>query len=69
MTVEIDGSTTQFGQIDLAIGGTVRVGPFLLRILAAEIGSRGRRRSTSSAPDTDDGGRPLRHPPLRAADA
>ncbi|MGQ0588822.1 MAG: cytochrome c3 family protein [Sphingosinicella sp.] len=39
LTVEIDGAATQFGQIDLATGGTVKVGPFLLRILAAEMGS------------------------------
>jgi hypothetical protein len=39
LTVEIDGSTTQFGQIDLVTGGTVKVGPFHLRILAAEMGS------------------------------
>src|SRR6185436_18133997 len=36
LTVEIDGSVTQFGQIDLAIGGAVKVGPFLLRILPPE---------------------------------
>jgi predicted CXXCH cytochrome family protein len=39
LTVEIDGSTTQFGQIDLSIGGAVKVGPFLLRILPPEFGS------------------------------
>ncbi len=39
LTVEIDGVTTQFGQIDLATGGTVRVGPFVLRVLAKEMGS------------------------------
>ena len=50
MTIEIDGSNTQFGQIDLAIGGTIKIGPFLLRVLPPELGSRGRRRSTSSAP-------------------
>jgi Cytochrome c3 len=39
LTVEIDGSNTQFGQIDVSIGGAVKVGPFLLRILPPEIGS------------------------------
>jgi hypothetical protein len=39
LTVEIDGATTQFGQINLVTGGTVKVGPFHLRILAAEMGS------------------------------
>src|SRR6478672_4979256 len=39
LTIEIDGSVTQFGQIDLATGGAVKVGPFLLRILPPEIGS------------------------------
>lgn len=39
MKIEIDGGVTQFGQIDLAVGGTVKVGPFLLRILPPEIGS------------------------------
>src|SRR5688500_1282949 len=34
LTVEIDGANTQFGQIDLATGGTVKVGPFYLRVLA-----------------------------------
>jgi predicted CXXCH cytochrome family protein len=39
LTVEIDGSNTQFGQISLAVGGAVKVGPFLLRILPPEFGS------------------------------
>jgi predicted CXXCH cytochrome family protein len=39
LTVEIDGSVTQFGQINLTTGGAVKVGPFLLRILPPEIGS------------------------------
>ncbi|MBX3561591.1 MAG: cytochrome c3 family protein [Sphingomonas sp.] len=39
LTVEIDGSTTQFGQIDTVTGGTIKVGPFLLRVLASEMGS------------------------------
>ncbi len=39
LTVEIDGSVTQFGQIDLTVGGAVKVGPFLLRILPPELGS------------------------------
>ena len=39
MTVEIDGQTRQDGQIDLSTGGTVKIGPFLLRVLAQEIGS------------------------------
>ena len=39
MIVEIDGSTERDGQIDLSTGGTVKIGPFLLRILAREMGS------------------------------
>ena len=39
LTVEIDGAATQGGQIDTLSGGTVKVGPFILRILAAEMGS------------------------------
>ena len=39
LTVEIDGVTTQGGQINTVSGGTIKVGPFLLRILAAEMGS------------------------------
>lgn len=39
LTVEIDGAVTQFGQIDVTVGGAVKVGPFLLRILPPEIGS------------------------------
>lgn len=39
MAIELDGSVTQFGQIDLATGGTVKIGPFLLRILPPELGS------------------------------
>jgi hypothetical protein len=39
LTVEIDGQNTQFGQINLATGGAVKVGPFLLRILPPEFGS------------------------------
>ncbi|HTV67075.1 MAG TPA: FHA domain-containing protein, partial [Rhizobiaceae bacterium] len=39
LTVEIDGATTQFGQINLTTGGTIKVGPFLVRVLAVEMGS------------------------------
>ena len=39
LTVEIDGVTSQGGQLDTVSGGTIKVGPFLLRILAAEMGS------------------------------
>jgi hypothetical protein len=39
LTVEIDGAVTQFGQIDVTIGGTIRVGPFQLRVLPQEMGS------------------------------
>jgi len=39
LTVEIDGVNTQGGQINSATGGTVKVGPFLLRVLASEMGS------------------------------
>src|SRR3954462_7783678 len=39
MTIEIDGRATGFGQIDLATGGSVKIGPFTLRILAQEAGS------------------------------
>src|SRR5690606_13884952 len=38
-TIEIDGATTQGGQIDLATGGTIRIGPFRLRVSAQEMGS------------------------------
>lgn len=38
-TIEIDGTLGQGGQIDLAIGGTIKVGPFYLRVLAQEMGS------------------------------
>ncbi|MGE0178407.1 MAG: cytochrome c3 family protein [Sphingomonas sp.] len=39
LTVEIDGVTAQGGQLNTATGGTVKIGPFLLRVLAAEMGS------------------------------
>src|SRR6218665_1713175 len=39
LTIEIDGGNTQFGRIDLSIGGAIKVGPFLLRILPPELGS------------------------------
>ncbi len=39
MTVELDGRATGFGQIDLATGGGIKIGPFVLRILAQEMGS------------------------------
>ena len=39
LTVELDGRNTQFGQIDLGTGGTVRIGPFRLRVLPQEMGS------------------------------
>jgi hypothetical protein len=39
LNVEIDGTLTQFGQIDLVTGGTVKIGPFYLRVLASEMGS------------------------------
>ena len=39
LTIEIDGSAAQFGQIDLAGGGTIKVGPFQLRVLPQEMGS------------------------------
>ena len=39
LTIEVDGSNTQFGQIELADGGTIKVGPFLLRVLPQEMGS------------------------------
>src|SRR5690606_6809117 len=38
-TIEIDGATTQGGQIDLTTGGTIRIGPFRLRVSAQEMGS------------------------------
>ena len=38
-TIDVDGATTNGAQIDLATGGTIKVGPFLLRVLAQEIGS------------------------------
>ena len=39
LTIEIDGSVTQFGQVDVTIGGTVGIGPFQLRVLPQEMGS------------------------------
>ncbi|HEV2867139.1 MAG TPA: cytochrome c3 family protein [Allosphingosinicella sp.] len=39
LTVSIDGENTQFGQIDVTIGGTIRIGPFHLRVLPQEMGS------------------------------
>jgi predicted CXXCH cytochrome family protein len=39
MTIEIDGSATGFGQVPLAAGGDIRVGPFLLRILPTAAGA------------------------------
>ena len=38
-TIDIDGSPTQGGQIDLAAGGTIRIGPFRLRVSPLEMGS------------------------------
>ena len=38
-TVEVDGAVSQGGQIDLATGGTIKIGPFYLRVLAQEMGS------------------------------
>jgi hypothetical protein len=39
MTVELDGKATGFGQIDLATGGSIKIGPFVLRVLAQDVGS------------------------------
>ena len=39
LSLEIDGSVTQFGQIDTTTGGTVKIGPFRLRVLPQEMGS------------------------------
>jgi hypothetical protein len=39
LTLEIDGSVTQFGQIDTTAGGTIKIGPFRLRVLPQEMGS------------------------------
>ncbi len=39
LTVEIDGSVTQFGQMDVTVGGTIKVGPFRLRVSPQEMGS------------------------------
>ncbi len=39
LSIEIDGVTTQGGQISTTTGGTIKVGPFLLRVLGAEMGS------------------------------
>ena len=66
MTIEIDGHTARDGQIDLQPAATVRIGPFLLRILPTRDGL-GRRRDRHRARRGRCGaGRPLRHPPLRA---
>jgi len=53
LTVEIDGSVTQFGQIDVTIGGTVGIGPFQLRVLPQEMGSDDIAIDVERA-DTDD---------------
>ena len=39
LTIEIDGNVTQFGQIDTTTGGTIKIGPFRLRVLPQEMGS------------------------------
>src|SRR5687767_2477941 len=39
LTLEIDGTVGQFGQIDPTIGGTIRIGPFRLRLSPQEMGS------------------------------
>src|SRR5688572_20015491 len=39
LTISLDGSNTQFGQIDVGIGGVIRIGPFQLRVLPQEMGS------------------------------
>jgi len=39
MTIEIDGDTTGFGQMNLHSGGDIRIGPFLLRILPTAAGT------------------------------
>ena len=39
LTVDIDRKVTQAAQIGLTIGGTIRIGPFRLRVLPQEIGS------------------------------
>ena len=39
LTIEIDGTVAQFGQVDPTIGGTLRVGPFRLRLSPQEMGS------------------------------
>ena len=39
LTLEIDGTVGQFGQIDPTIGGTIGIGPFQLRVLPQEMGS------------------------------
>ncbi len=54
LTVEIDGNTTQGGQINTITGGTVKVGPFLLRILAAEMGSEDIAIDIAKADDNSD---------------
>jgi pSer/pThr/pTyr-binding forkhead associated (FHA) protein len=38
-TIDIDGTPTQGGQIDLTAGGTIRIGPFRLRVSPQEMGS------------------------------
>ncbi len=39
LTLELDGGMTQFGQIDVTVGGAIRIGPFRLRVLPQEMGS------------------------------
>ena len=39
LTLEIDVAVGQFGQVDPTIGGTIRIGPFRLRVMPQEMGS------------------------------
>jgi len=57
MTLEIDGSTTQFGHIDLTTGGTIKIGPFLLRVMAAELGADDVAIDITRADDEDESDR------------
>ena len=54
LTIDLDGSNTQFGQIDLATGGTIKIGPFRLRVLPQEMGSEDVAIDVEKAEDDED---------------
>jgi hypothetical protein len=54
LTIDLDGSNTQFGQIDVATGGTIKIGPFRLRVLPQEMGSEDVAIDIERAEDEED---------------